>query len=47
MLIAFCPAGKMEPYFATLKMARHPPGTHLFMRDMRQKHVGPSSFWKS
>lgn len=48
MLIAFCPAGKMEQYF---KDAEQNPSLAAaggdFMNRYEVKYMGPSPFWKS
>jgi uncharacterized cupin superfamily protein len=47
MLIAFCPAGKMEQYFRDAENAREAAGDAAFMARYEMERVGPSPFWKS
>jgi hypothetical protein len=47
MLIAFCPAGKMEAYFRDGEKAGPAAGDAEFMRRYEMELVGPSPFWKS
>jgi mannose-6-phosphate isomerase-like protein (cupin superfamily) len=47
MMIAFCPAGKMEQYF---RDAADPKDLHAeaeYMRRYDMELIGPSPFWKS
>lgn len=47
LLIAFCPAGKMEQYF--LDAEKHPgqAATAEFMNQYDMHWIGPSPFWKA
>jgi len=47
LLIAFCPAGKMEQYFLDAENNRAAAGSAEFMRRYEMEFVGPSPFWKS
>ena len=47
MLIAFCPAGKMEQYFRDAENAKEAAGDAEFMARYEMEMVGPSPFWKS
>ena len=47
MLIAFCPAGKMEQYFHDAEAAKASAFTAEFMNRYDMQWVGPSPFWKS
>lgn len=47
MLIAFCPAGKMEQYFRDAENDKTSAGSASFMRRYEMELVGPSPFWKS
>jgi mannose-6-phosphate isomerase-like protein (cupin superfamily) len=47
LLIAFCPAGKMEEYFRDAENAKESAGDATFMRQYEMELVGPSPFWKS
>jgi mannose-6-phosphate isomerase-like protein (cupin superfamily) len=47
MLIAFCPAGRMEQYFRDAEKAGAEAGDPAFMSRYEMKWVGPSPFWKS
>ena len=47
MLIAFCPAGKMEQYFRDAENAKEAAGDAAFMARYEMERVGPSPFWKS
>jgi mannose-6-phosphate isomerase-like protein (cupin superfamily) len=47
MLIAFCPAGKMEQYFRDAENNRALAGDAEFMRRYEMELVGPSPFWKT
>ena len=47
LLIAFCPAGKMEQYFRDAENDRKSAGDASFMRRYGMELVGPSPFWKS
>jgi mannose-6-phosphate isomerase-like protein (cupin superfamily) len=47
MLIAFCPAGKMEQYFRDAENDAASAGKASFMRRYEIEYVGPSPFWKS
>jgi mannose-6-phosphate isomerase-like protein (cupin superfamily) len=44
LLIAFCPAGKMEQYFRDAENAKESAGDAEFMRRYEMELVGPSSF---
>lgn len=47
MLIAFCPAGKMEQYFRDAEQNPALAATEDFMNRYEVKWIGPSPFWKS
>jgi mannose-6-phosphate isomerase-like protein (cupin superfamily) len=47
LLIAFCPAGKMEQYFRDAENDKTAAGNAAFMRRYEMELVGPSPFWKS
>jgi mannose-6-phosphate isomerase-like protein (cupin superfamily) len=47
MIIAFCPAGKMEQYFRDAETARQHAGDADFMARYEMERVGPSPFWKA
>ena len=47
MLIAFCPAGKMEQYFRDAEKAGPSAFDAEFMRRYEMELVGPSPFWKT
>lgn len=47
MLIAFCPAGKMEQYFRGVEKDPKAAGDAEFVRRCEMELVGPSPFWKS
>jgi mannose-6-phosphate isomerase-like protein (cupin superfamily) len=47
MLIAFCPAGKMEQYFRDVEDLKAPVRKAEFWRRYDMELVGPSPFWKS
>lgn len=47
MLIAFCPAGKMEAYFHDIDGAKPPANPVEFLRRYDMEYIGPSPFWKS
>jgi mannose-6-phosphate isomerase-like protein (cupin superfamily) len=47
MLIAFCPAGKMEQYFRDAENDQKSASSASFMRRYELELVGPSPFWKS
>jgi mannose-6-phosphate isomerase-like protein (cupin superfamily) len=47
LLIAFCPAGKMEQYFRDAENAKGSAGDAAFIGRYEMKLVGPSPFWKS
>jgi mannose-6-phosphate isomerase-like protein (cupin superfamily) len=47
MIIAFCPAGKMEQYFRDAEIARQHAGDADFMARYEMERVGPSPFWKA
>jgi hypothetical protein len=47
MIIAFCPAGKMEQYFRDAEIARQHAGDADFMARYELEWVGPSPFWKA
>ena len=47
VLIAFCPAGKMEQYFRDIQDPKAPAGDAEFMRRYDMEKIGPSPLWKS
>ncbi len=47
LLIAFCPAGKMEQHFRDAEKAKASAGDAAFMGRYEMELVGPSPFWKS
>lgn len=47
LLIAFCPAGKMEQYFLDAEKAPSLAATEDFMNRYDMKWIGPSPFWKT
>jgi mannose-6-phosphate isomerase-like protein (cupin superfamily) len=47
MIIAFCPAGKMEQYFRDAELAKQHFGDADFMARYEMERVGPSPFWKT
>jgi mannose-6-phosphate isomerase-like protein (cupin superfamily) len=47
LLIAFCPAGKMEQYMRDAEKDRASAGDAEFMRRYEMELVGPSPFWKA
>jgi mannose-6-phosphate isomerase-like protein (cupin superfamily) len=47
MVIAFCPAGKMEQYFRDAERAKGSAFEAAFMGRYEMELVGPSPFWKS
>ena len=47
MMIAFCPAGKMEQYFRDAENAKESAGDAEFMARYEMQRIGPSPFWKS
>jgi len=47
LLIAFCPAGKMEAYFHDARDAGPAAFEPAFMNRYEMQYVGPSPFWKS
>ncbi len=47
MLIAFCPAGKMEQFFLDVENPKAPVKEAAFWRRYDMELVGPSPFWKS
>jgi mannose-6-phosphate isomerase-like protein (cupin superfamily) len=47
MIIAFCPAGKMEQYFRDGEAAGKAASEAAFMNRYEMEWVGPSPFWKS
>jgi mannose-6-phosphate isomerase-like protein (cupin superfamily) len=47
LLIAFCPAGKMEQYFRDAENAKASASDAEFMRRYEMEWIGPSPFWKS
>jgi len=47
MMIAFCPAGKMEQYFRDAENAKEHAGDAEFMSRYGMELVGPSPFWKA
>ena len=46
LLIAFCPAGKMEQYFLDAELATEHAGDADFISRYEMERVGPSPFWK-
>jgi hypothetical protein len=47
MLIAFCPAGKMEQYFRSVETNPKLNADPEFWRTCEMELVGPSALWKS
>ena len=47
VLIAFCPAGKMEQYFRDIQDPNVQASDAAVMRRYDMERVGPSPFWKS
>ncbi len=47
MIIAFCPAGKMEQYFRDAEIAGQHAGDADFIARYEMQWVGPSPFWKA
>ncbi len=47
VLIAFCPAGKMEQYFHDIQDPNVQPSDAAVMQRYDMKRIGPSPFWKS
>jgi mannose-6-phosphate isomerase-like protein (cupin superfamily) len=47
LLIAFCPAGKMEQYFRDAEIAKSAAADPAFMSRYGMEMIGPSPFWKS
>jgi mannose-6-phosphate isomerase-like protein (cupin superfamily) len=47
MIIAFCPAGKMEAYFNDVQAHKEHANDAEFWRQYEMELVGPSPFWKS
>ena len=47
VLIAFCPAGKMEQYFRDIQDPKVQASDAAVMRRYDMERVGPSPFWKS
>ena len=47
MIIAFCPAGKMEQYFHDAENAKAEAYEASFMARYEMEMVGPSPFWKT
>lgn len=47
MLIAFCPAGKMEQYFREVEANPKRNGDPEFWKSCEMELVGPSPFWKT
>ena len=47
VLLAFCPAGKMEQYFRDIQDPKVQAGDAEFMRRYDMERIGPSPFWKS
>ncbi|HEV2272518.1 MAG TPA: cupin domain-containing protein [Acidobacteriaceae bacterium] len=45
MIIAFCPAGKMEEYFRDAEIAGAHANDAEFLRRYELERVGPSPFW--
>ncbi len=45
MIIAFCPAGRMEQYFRDAEHAGKSAGDAEFMQRYEMERVGPSPFW--
>jgi mannose-6-phosphate isomerase-like protein (cupin superfamily) len=47
MMIAFCPAGKMEQYFRDAADPKAPEAEAEYLRKYEMELVGPSPFWKT
>lgn len=47
VLIAFCPAGKMEQYFRDIQDPKVQANDAAVMRRYDMERIGPSPFWKS
>jgi mannose-6-phosphate isomerase-like protein (cupin superfamily) len=47
VLLAFCPAGKMEQYFRDIQDPKVQASDAAFMRRYDMERIGPSPFWKS
>ncbi|HYK34774.1 cupin domain-containing protein [Alloacidobacterium sp.] len=47
MLIAFCPAGKMEKYFRDSENASPPADQAAYFHHYDMEFIGPSPFWKA
>ena len=47
MMIAFCPAGKMEQYFRDAADPKSPRAEAEYLRKYDMELVGPSPFWKT
>jgi mannose-6-phosphate isomerase-like protein (cupin superfamily) len=47
MMIAFCPAGKMEQYFRDAADPKTPEAEAEYLRRYDMELIGPSPFWKS
>jgi mannose-6-phosphate isomerase-like protein (cupin superfamily) len=47
MLIAFCPAGKMEQYFRAVEADPKRNGDPEFWKSCEMELLGPSPFWKT
>jgi len=47
MLIAFCPAGKMEQYFRDAEQHKGIAGSPEFINRYDMEWIGPSPFWKA
>lgn len=47
LIIAFCPAGRMEEYFRAAELAKSSAGDAEFMARYGMQRVGPSPFWKA
>ena len=47
MMIAFCPAGKMEKYFRDAADPKTPQGEAEYLRHYDMELIGPSPFWKT
>ena len=47
MMIAFCPAGKMEQYFRDAADPKTPQAEAEYLRRYDMELIGPSPFWKA
>jgi len=47
MLIAFCPAGKMEQYFRAVEADPERNGDPELWKSCEMEYLGPSPFWKT